>query len=79
MEYRIDFTGPTPDPLAIENLLRDLDPAALVDRDPLGFALRVATQLCGSEVAELLGQVVPTLSGHRLTALPSVCCGGCSG
>ena len=79
MEYRIDFTGAPPDPLAVEDLLRAHDPSALVDRDPYGRALRVATVIGAAELAALLGRDIPLPAPHQLTPLPSVCCGGCSG
>ena len=77
MEFRIRLALATPDVTAIGEALRQADPAALVDLDPAGGALRATAWLGGGELATVLAQAGYPPS--EVQQLASVCCGGCSG
>lgn len=79
MEFRIEITGPAPDPRVIEDTIRAIDPAALVDIDPDCQALRVATLVGTHELAGLITQAGYRVDPAQVRQLPSTCCGGCSG
>ena len=77
MVFRIRLALATPDVTAIGEALRQADPAALVDLDPAGGALRATAWLGGGELATVLAQAGYPPS--EVQQLASVCCGGCSG
>ena len=79
MEFHIQITGPAPDPGAIEDAIRDLDPAALVDIDPSASTLRIATSVGAQQLVSLITQAGYPVSPAQVRQLPSICCGGCSG
>ncbi len=79
MEFHIKTAGSIPDPEAIEQMVRTVDPSALVDLDPRGETLRVAAAVNAIELAALIRQAGYPLARHQVTQLPSTCCGGCSG
>lgn len=77
MEFRIRLAAETPDMAVIDDALRQADPAALVDRDPVSGALRATVWLRGDELADVLAQ-----AGYppaEIEQLASLCCGDCSG
>jgi hypothetical protein len=77
MEYRITVQAAPVDVEVIDEALRAIDPAGLVDlhRD----TLRVSTCLHPAELKSLLGGAGYPVDDHQLEPLPSICCGGCSG
>lgn len=77
MEFRIRLASETPDMTAIDEALRQVDPAALVDLDPAGGALRATVWLGAAELAAVLAQAGYPPS--EVQQLASVCCGDCSG
>lgn len=77
MEFHITMRTPLPDIVAIDEAVRAVDPAALVDLD--GNTLRVATSLRSSELTSAIFAAGYPLDAGQVTQLPSVCCGGCSG
>ncbi len=79
MEFHIKMTGPMPDLGAIDDAIRAVDPAALVDVDQAGDILRVATSVDSIELVSLINAAGYVVAGHQVTQLPSTCCGGCSG
>jgi hypothetical protein len=79
MEFHIQITGPAPDPRGIEDAIRDLDPAALVDIDPSASTLRIATSVGAQQLVSLITQAGYPVSPAQVRQLPSICCGGCSG
>lgn len=79
MEFKIEITGPAPDARVIEDAIRAVDPAALVDIDPDGQALRVAALVATHELVELITQAGYHVDPAQVRQLPSTCCGGCSG
>lgn len=77
MEFIVQIAGPAPDVGVIDEALRAVDPAALVDLEE--GTLRVAGAFNVRTLASLLLMAgCPVAPGH-ITPLPSVCCGGCSG
>jgi hypothetical protein len=79
MEFHIRLAGAAPDPAAIEDALRSVDPSALVDIDPLSPTLRIATSVDARQLVALVAQAGYPIAPHQVTQLPSLCCGGCSG
>jgi hypothetical protein len=77
MEYRVQLSAPAPDLGAIDDAVRDADPAAFVDFDPADGALRVTAWLSGEELAAVLAQA--GIPANKVELQPSVCCGDCSG
>ena len=77
MEFHVAMRAPSPDIAAIEDAVRAVDPAALVDLD--GSTLRVATSLHPSELTSAIAAAGYPLDADQVTQLPSICCGGCSG
>ena len=79
MEFHIDIPGAAPDPRAIEDAIRDVDPAALVDIDPPSPTLRIATSVDARQLVALISQAGYRVDPAQVRQLPSICCGGCSG
>ena len=79
MEFQIRFAGPAPDPRLIEDAIRSVDPAALVDIDAASPVLRVATLVGTRELVALVAQAGYRVDPAQVRQLPSTCCGGCSG
>jgi len=78
MEFHIQLAG-QPDLRPIEAAIVDVDPAAVVDFDAPGRILRIATSLDAPAVLWLVNAAGCDAQADRLTQLPSICCGGCSG
>ncbi len=79
MEFHIELVGATPDADALREAIRSVDPAAMVDIDPSGQALRVAAAVDGVELLSLIRQAGYVVDADQLIQVPSVCCGGCGG
>lgn len=79
MEFHITLSGAAPDPAVIEDAIRTVDPAALVDIDPASPTLRIATSVDSRQLLALIGRAGYPVAPHQVTQLPSICCGGCSG
>ncbi len=81
MEFHIKLIGPAAglDLEAIAHAVGTVDPSALVDIDPSGRILRVATSIDAAELAALMAQAGYPVAPDQVTQLPSICCGGCSG
>lgn len=79
MRFLIDLQGQQPDLGRLENVLLDADPAALLDMDCSGTALRVSTWIADAELLALMHQAGLRLRPEQLERLPSECCGGCGG
>jgi hypothetical protein len=79
MEYAFELPCAMPDLSPLDRAIVGLDPAALVDLDPSGETLRVATVLGRDELLSCIGEAGLPAEPSRLRQLPSVCCGGCSG
>lgn len=79
MEFQVKFENDMPDLDAIERILRELDPSALVDWGPSGGVLQVAGWLDAGQLAEAFARVGCSVQPAQIVPLPSICCGGCSG
>jgi hypothetical protein len=80
MEYRVELFGATlPAAAALDAMLAAEDAGAVSDLDPAGRAWRVNTVLGAGELRELLARAGCHVEASQVRALPSVCCGGCSG
>ena len=79
MEFHIRMDGVMPDPGVVEDVIRGLDPSALVDVDPAGDFLRVAMAANAVELLALLNRAGYPVAPEQVVQLPSTCCGGCSG
>lgn len=81
MEFDIRLVRPVVETEA-ESLVRAIlavDPAAVVAVASDGRSLRAATVLGGRELELLLAAEGCHAAAGQVVALPSVCCGGCSG
>lgn len=79
MEFHVQLNGSRPDLDALGDVIRDVDPSALLDVDASGAVMRVAAALQALELVELLGQAGYPVTREQVRQLPSICCGGCSG
>ena len=78
MEYVFRTAGPVPDLDLIERELAALDPAALLDLDSSGSAVRISTWATARELLACLQAAGIVADPGSLEQQPSVCCGGCS-
>ena len=80
MEFRVILPTAAQAPLArIETALRAVDPAAIIDLDPKGPALRIAAAVGAADVRVAMAIAGCPVSEGQVEPQPSVCCGGCSG
>lgn len=79
MEFHVSFSGATPDPAVVEDAVRAVDPAALVDIDASTRRLRIATSIDGRQLLALINQAGVPVAPTQLVQMPSNCCGSCSG
>ncbi|MBS0382882.1 MAG: hypothetical protein JSR56_10645 [Proteobacteria bacterium] len=77
MEFRVQLAGMHVDQDALQTLLFDIDPAAMVDVDRDG-SLRVAAATSTAALAELLHRSGCPVKPAQVLEVPSFCCGGCS-
>ena len=78
MEYVFRTAGAAPDLEGIGRELAALDPAAVLDFDASGPAVRISTWVTQRELLDCLRAAGVDLAPGDLEQLPSVCCGGCS-
>ena len=79
MQSTIRITGSPPDVGAIEEAIRAADPAALVDIDPTGRMLRIATSVDAVQLLGAMRKAGYPVKEDQLERVPSECCGGCGG
>jgi hypothetical protein len=79
MEFHIRFSGAAPAAEVIEEIIRTVDPAAMVDIEPGTDTLRIAASVDAVELAALVSQSGLAVAPSQVVRLPSICCGGCSG
>lgn len=79
MEFHITMAVSPADIGAIENAILAIDPSVLVDIDPAGRALRVATSVDLAQLLALMRQAGFAVGRDEVAQVPSICCGGCSG
>lgn len=77
MEFEVRLAGAGAALPAIQALLWQKDPAALVDCDAGGSRLRVKAWISAAQLTEILVQA--GFPPSEVSQLPSVCCGDCSG
>lgn len=77
MEFIVELDGPATDLGRIDETLRTVDPAALVDED--AGRLRIAGAFDARTLVMLLQLSGQGVAPAQVRQLPSVCCGGCSG
>lgn len=79
MEFHITMPAAISDIGAIEDTLHAVDPAASMDVDATGHALRISTSLDTAGVLSLLGRSGHAVAPGQVTQVASTCCGSCSG
>lgn len=79
MEYHVQFGRTLAHPDAIEDAIRNVDPAATIAIDPAIGRLRVSTWFELPELLRLLAEAGEPVGASQVVAQPSTCCGGCSG
>ena len=79
MEYTIHLSAAPVDVDRVREALEDIDPSAIVDRAQNGRDLRVSANLLDRELFGALERAGHPADAVRVTRLPSVCCGSCSG
>lgn len=79
MEFHITLKQPVADLGAIENAIRNVDPAAQIDIDKRTQNLRVAAHIDATELASVLNRAGYPVQPLQVVQLPSGCCGGCGG
>ncbi len=79
MQSTIRITGSPPDVGDMEKAIRAADPAALVDIDPTGQMLRIATSIDALQLLEVMKKAGYPVKEDQLQRVPSECCGGCGG
>ncbi|WP_206858261.1 hypothetical protein [Lysobacter changpingensis] len=77
MEFAVALDLGSVDLARIDEALREVDPAALVDAD--GGSLRIAGVFDIPTLVSVLRDAGCDVSASDVQRLPSVCCGGCSG
>lgn len=77
VEFHITTGTVSLDLVVIDEIVRAVDPAALLDLD--GTTLRVATSLDARQLTALIGDAGYLPDDAQVLQLPSICCGGCSG
>lgn len=79
MQFTVKLAGTTPDTDAIRQALTDVDPSAMVDIEPNGQTLRIASALETDQLSTLITQAGHPVAEGDLDRVPSECCGGCGG
>lgn len=79
MEFKVAMQPAGVNLDVLRKALCEVDPAALVDLDPLNAGLRVAAQVTTGELAGLLAEAGYPVGPMAIQPQPSVCCGGCGG
>ena len=78
MQYTLS-TSSTPDMTAIERVISELDPAALLDFDARASMVRISSVATETELLDCLQQAGVSAAAGQFVRLPSECCGGCGG
>lgn len=79
MEYHIPLQSPSVDPITIERVLQEFDPAGLVDLDIDTGKLRISTMVMDIELVFIMEQAGHPIRLTQIERIPSGCCGGCGG
>lgn len=78
MEFRVQLAGLPLNQDALQALLLDIDPAAMLDLDRRRDTLRVSAATDTAELTSLLYRSGCTVQPAQVLEVPSFCCGGCS-
>lgn len=79
MEVRIQRTDAATRLAGISQRIQDADPAAVIDLEAAGGALRISTVMGTTELLAALRDGGLDLSTADIEHLPTTCCGGCGG
>lgn len=79
MEVHLRRPLPKESHAAIARELRSIDPATVVDVDPINGVLRINTRVDGASLLRNITRIEPTVTETDLRYIPSTCCGGCGG
>ncbi len=79
LEFTIHAGATCPDLAAVEAVLLEFDPSAVLDADSASGNLRIWANATEAELATLLGKAGCLVPVTQIERMPSVCCGGCSG
>ena len=79
MEFKLPLAEPIADLESVRETVCALDPSAVLDTGADGLTLRINAALAPLDLAWSLRKAGVPASADQLQALPSVCCGGCSG
>ena len=79
MQFKLEVSRPISDMRRIEDAVRALDPAAVLDSDVAGINLRVASALGVEELLQVVTNAGYAIEHSCIVAVPSECCGGCGG
>lgn len=79
MEFHLPLSAPLANLESVRESICSLDPSAVVDTANDGLTLRIAGALGPLDLAWSLRRSGLSVSADQLVAIPSVCCGGCSG
>jgi len=79
MKFKISTHGFAIDVSVIEQALKQVDPAAMIDLEKTSSSLRVSTCLDDAELLNLISTAGYPIPSKNLQGIPSDCCGGCSG
>ena len=79
MEFHIALTDACPGPDAIQDVMFDADPNAVVDLDMSGLVMRISSYVTVKDLIEVLRRTGWTVAPEQVVQLPTICCGGCSG
>lgn len=79
MQFTLLLAGRAPDLTPIERGIVELDPAALLDLDASGQAIRISTVATAHELLACLRRAGVATDADDIIRLPSECCGGCGG
>lgn len=79
MQFNVHLARLPGDLRALEDAVRDADPAALLDLDPRAPILRVSSILDDSDLVALLNRAGAAVALWDVERVPANCCGGCGG
>ena len=79
VEYQVQLNQTPADAHRLEAMLEAEDPSAVSELDGAARIWRVNTTLRAADLVALLGRAGVATPLSEVRALPSVCCGGCSG
>lgn len=79
MQFHISLAGAQVDLARLQAVIAAVDPAAVIDRDPLVPQLRISAGLSAGELLALARDAGLELTEAQIQRQPTDCCGGCGG